>query len=158
MRTTSRSKARMTGQKSIGEFTLVWPNCSADLIRRREESRLNDRGRFVEVDIMAAGIRTIKLAEREGFEPSVPVTQYARLAIPPEPDPARYHPGRAESVNPCGSWGSCSFLNSSQSYPIALHVLQLGKFTPPWPHPLALNASSGWVPAPPNRMQEADAI
>jgi hypothetical protein len=27
------------------------------------------------------GKNPIKLAEREGFEPSVPVTQYARLAI-----------------------------------------------------------------------------
>ena len=27
------------------------------------------------------GENPIKLAEREGFEPSVPVTQYARLAI-----------------------------------------------------------------------------
>ena len=28
------------------------------------------------------GKNPIKLAEREGFEPSVPVTQYARLATP----------------------------------------------------------------------------
>jgi hypothetical protein len=31
--------------------------------------------------MIRVGKNPIKLAEREGFEPSVPVTQYARLAI-----------------------------------------------------------------------------
>ena len=47
--------------------------------------------------------KPLNLAEREGFEPSVPVTQYARLAIYFRPANTRTLARLLETENPCGS-------------------------------------------------------
>src|SRR5208282_3482863 len=75
------------------------------------------------------------LAEREGFEPSVPVTQYARLAIYFRPANTRTLARLLETENPCGS-ATCRIRTGREvSHRVSLDLVQSGKFSPPCAHP-----------------------
>ena len=77
----------------------------------------------------------MKLAEREGFEPSVPVTQYARLAISRRSANARTSARLLETENPCGSATCRIRVSGEMSRRVSPDLIQSGKFTPPCPHP-----------------------
>ena len=74
------------------------------------------------------------LAEREGFEPSVPREEYARLAIWIRPYTARTRARPVETENPCGSGSFYTSVTPPLSPQISLDLAQSGNFTPPWPH------------------------
>src|SRR5712692_4500040 len=75
------------------------------------------------------------LAEREGFEPSVPVTQYARLAIYFRPANTRTLARLLETENPCGS-ATCRIRPGREvSHRVSPDLVQSGKFSPPCAHP-----------------------
>src|SRR6202167_4447313 len=75
------------------------------------------------------------LAEREGFEPSVPVTQYARLAIYFWPANTRNLARLLETENPCGSMTCRIQTGREVSHRVSPDLVQSGKFSPPCAHP-----------------------
>src|SRR5208283_2412283 len=75
------------------------------------------------------------LAEREGFEPSVPVTQYARLAIYFRPTNSRILARLLETENPCGSATCRMRVAREVSRRVSPDLVQSGKFSPPCAHP-----------------------
>jgi hypothetical protein len=75
------------------------------------------------------------LAEREGFEPSVPVTQYARLAIYFRPANTRTLARLLETENPCGSAICRIRARREVSHRVSPDLVQSGKFSPPCAHP-----------------------
>ena len=85
------------------------------------------------------------MAEREGFEPSVPVTQYARLAISRQPANTGPLPRLLETDNPCGSAICRMRVNREMSRRVSPDLIQSGKFTPPCPHP---KGSETWEASP----------
>ena len=86
-----------------------------------------------------------KLAEREGFEPSVPVTQYARLAISRQSANTGTLARLLETENPCGSAICRIRVVREMSRRVSPDLIQTGKFTPPCPHP---NGSKAWEASP----------
>ena len=105
-----------------------------------------DRGGFGESLI---AIREVKkrsnLAEREGFEPSVPVTQDARLAISLYPTNNRISLGLLGTENACGSVACPIGAVRQSSYRVSVDLTQSGKFPPPWPHPKHIDRPPGGV-------------
>src|SRR5271168_1575836 len=81
------------------------------------------------------------MAEREGFEPSVPVTQYARLAISRQSANTGTLARLLETENPCGSAICRIMAGREMSHRVSPDLIQSGKFTPPCPHP---NGSEAW--------------
>ena len=75
------------------------------------------------------------MAEREGFEPSVPVTQYARLAISRRSANTGTLARLLETENPCGSAICRIRAGREMSHRVSPDLIQSGKFTPPCPHP-----------------------
>ncbi len=74
------------------------------------------------------------LAEREGFEPSVPVTQYARLAISIERRTRAFGTGLVKTENACATESfSCLAINLS-SGPIRRSPARSGQGCPPYAH------------------------
>ena len=96
------------------------------------------------VSFMQRKMKT-SMAEREGFEPSVPVTQYARLAIYFRPANTRTLARLLETENPCGSAICRIGAGREMSHRVSPDLIQSGKFTPPCPHP---NGSEAWEVSP----------
>src|ERR1700722_17830970 len=80
-RTSSDSHDRVNAEDSTTRSSPVSGGDAAKIFAAAEHAL---DGVAVAVDVRREAVfpAPIKLAEREGFEPSVPVTQYARLATP----------------------------------------------------------------------------
>ncbi len=80
------------------------------------------------------------LAEREGFEPSVPGKGYARLAIYFRPANTRTLARLLETENPCGCVTCRIRVGREVSQRVSPDLVQSGKFSPPCAHPTGLEA------------------
>ena len=86
------------------------------------------------------------LAEREGFEPSVPVTQDARLAMSLRCPNTLNLTRPLQTENPCGSVTCGIGAGQDRSHRVSPDLIRSGKFSPPWPHPGVLTPKNSLLP------------